>query len=859
MTRGWMLAMLAGCSGTSVVQQTTARTEIPTPHALPAATDATGPVYRFTEDVPFAELSIPADSRNGQLQLAGAAIRGLKRVAGDDKVGYTFETANPTKPRGLFFFGAPKGMKIVHNGVGQVPYRARDRRATALSWAQDRDTLKIRSPDPEVPTNLVLSYPKAVERERALHYALAQQAGLVDDEADFVRNATVQAGWTSRRGLLLPAPAKASFDVEVPPSGVLSFAPGLAKPEFNDLGDSDGCTIRVTLGDEVLYEGVQQAGVFGSQRLDLSAHAGKKARLTFATLPGDTALNDLCFVGEPTLAPVKADPRRVVMVFVDTVRTDHLSLYGYERPTTPRLAAFAKDAAVFEQARSVAPWTLPSARTVVTGRHPEYYGTARTIQSRLADEGFVTGMIAGNVYLTANFDMHRDWDFHTVDLFPPANEVTDQALDWLGEHRGTDQLLMVHYMSAHLPYREPEPYLSMFAGDRPDGFRSDSFILRDVHTADRQGLGASGRQYLRDRYDQTLRWLDDEVSRLFDALDDDDIVVLFSDHGEEFWDHDGFEHGHTLYDELLRVPLVIRGPGMQAGRSDVPVSLLDVAPTVLDLLEVDAGEVDGTSLVRLASGDATLTNLLRERPQTFGRPLYGRDRWGVLAKDRKWTTHRGQESLFDLAKDPGEQNDLGNQHPDVPRLRELAGQPLGTEGGVAYRFLPSAKGTSRRDVRLTLNVPGGIDKAWLGGDPFQRTPTLLTRVDDDTLRIHWQRGSGDREVYVVPKEPVAEVTHKLNGEVAAGRHYEWSIPPTAPAEPDQARRRLAQLSIPEGAITVYWGMAPPPPVGALELDATDDETKSALAELGYVPREDDEEEQDDGADGEKAADDVAAP
>lgn len=834
MTSWLAIGILTACTGEPSGATSSA---IPSPHALPPAVDG-GTTYRLSVDVPFAALEIPADSRDGAPMTTGAPLRGVERVGGDDQVGYTFRAANPTKPRGLFFFAAPKGMKLVHGGVGQMPYRAKERRATHLSWSQDRDFITLRTPEDLTPQNVIVSHPLAVERERRLHFALASADELVDTKESFVRGATVQEGWTSRRGLLLPAPATASFDVEIPASGVLSFAPGLAKPEFNDLGDSDGCTLTVTFNDEEIYSAAQSPGVFGSERLDLSSFAGKKGRLTFTTTPGASAINDFCFVGEPILAPVKKKPRRVVMLFVDTVRTDHLSLYGYERDTSPNLNAFGKEAAVFTNARSVAPWTLPSARSVVTGRHPEMYDRSKTLQSHLADDGFVTGMIAGNVYLTANFDMHRDWDFHTVDMFPPANTVTDQALDWLGEHEGTDSLLMVHYMSAHLPYREPEPYLSMWAGERHESFSSDSFILRDVRLAERQGLGDDGRQYLRNRYDQTLRWIDDEVGRLIANLDDDDIVVFFSDHGEEFWDHGGFEHGHTLFDELLRVPLVIRAPNLKAARIDTPVSLLDITPTLLDVLGVPPGDdLDGTSLVQLAAGDPTLTKLLGDRPQTFGRPLYGTDRWGVLSADKKWTTHGGNESLFDLTVDPHEKNDLGNSHPLVPTLRRKAGEAFGTEGTVSYRILPSAKGTSRRSVRMTVDVPGGIANAWLGGDPFRRTPTVLTRVDDDTLDILWQRGSGDREVYVQPKLPVADVTHRLTGQITAGTPYQWSIEPTIAAEPGKRRRRLAQLEIPEGAVTIYWGMAPPPPVGAQELSATDDETSDALEKLGYQHRD----------------------
>ena len=104
------------------------------------------------------------------------------------------------------------------------------------------------------------------------------------------------------------------------------------------------------------------------------------------------------------------------------MRPDHMSMNGYARPTTPRIDAWAEGAVVFDTARSVAPWTLPTARTMVTGRQPEHYDATETLPERLRREGFATAMLAGNVYLSSNFDMNRDWGLHRVVLKPPAED-----------------------------------------------------------------------------------------------------------------------------------------------------------------------------------------------------------------------------------------------------------------------------------------------------------------------------------------------------------------------------------------------------------------------------------------------------
>ncbi len=832
MARAFIFALgLASCT---TDRPGSAAGEIPAPHPLPPAVEG-GEAIALHEGAPFASLRLPPDSRGGRPLADGVVLRGLTLHGGDDKVGYTFRTTNPIKPRAMFFARPAPGLTLTRADGANVPYRHRPRRSRVLNWSMDRDYVYVRGPDPEPPEGLLLRYPPAVERERRMHLQPALEAGLVRDEADFVR-ATVQIGWSSREGLLLPAPAEAVFEVAVPPAAVLTFAPGLARPELADQGGSDGCDLTITVDGETVWSDALELERFPIQRLDLSRFEGRTVRLGFRTDPRGHATDDFCFVGEPILSSVKARPRRVLLVFLDTVRPDHLTVYGYERATTPRLATWAEGATVFEQARSIAPWTLPSARAVVTGRHPELYASAAKLPEIVGERGFATAMIAGNTYLTANFDAHLGWDYHTVELFQPADAVTDAALRWMGEHRGQDQLLLVHYMNAHLPYKEPAPYRSLWAGEAPS-MLPDNFLLRQVRTAERQGLDASGKQYIRDRYDQTLRWIDDELARLLSALHPDDVVVIFSDHGEEFWDHGGYEHGHTLYDELLRVPLLVRAPAMPSGRIDTPVSLLDLAPTVLELLGLPHDRMDGTSLVPLAKGDPSLRAMLEERPQTFGRPLYGHDRWGVLHRSMKYITHDGRESVFDIQKDPGETNDLAADAALVERLRSAMGRGLGTDGVIAWRLLPSANATKFRDVTLELHVKGGVRAAFPGGDPHRRTPVTIERPSPEQVRITWHHGipgGGAREVYVVPKAPIEEATPALSGQVLAGERYPWTMPADAPHHPSESRRRLVQLSIPEGAITMYWGMVPLPPEGGALIDATDAETTEALEQLGYA-------------------------
>jgi arylsulfatase A-like enzyme len=605
------------------------------------------------------------------------------------------------------------------------------------------------------------------------------------------------------------------------------------------------------------------------QRVDLTKWVGQAVRLRIKTEPGATSDFDYAFLAEPVLASRKLDPTRVVLVFVDTLRPDHMSLYGYNRDTTAAIDHLGQNAVVFDRARSVAPWTLPSARSVVTGRHPEFYDASETLQETLRTKGYATAFIAGNVYLSSNFGMHRDWEFHRVGLWPMAEEVTDDALAWLDSHDGRDLVLQVHYMNTHLPYIEPPSYRRKYAGDGIDGLR-DEFHLSDVRKA-KINDDPDAQQYVRDRYDNNVRYTTDQVQRLLERLDANDILVFYSDHGEEFWEHNGFEHGHTLYDELLHVPLVLRAPGITPMRVTDPVSLLDIAPTVLDLLGIaPAQPVDGTSLVPLLEGDPAAPGMLAERALAFGRPLYGSERWGVLSHDKKWTTHDGREQLYDLTADPDEQQNLmRKQEPELGApYREAMAQALGREVAVGYRLVPSPHRGGRPVPGLwaLCTVPGGFAEAWKGDDPLENSAATVGMISDreavvaklaeynvtghdvpedmgKAVEVCWHAGlTGSREVYVVPAQPLADVGSKMVcsgylGDANSGSVQILRPDPDRPAGLAQNRLPLDKKTWPQRSLAINYGIAPAPTDQTQSLHGRDGETNEMLEAMGYADPE----------------------
>jgi arylsulfatase A-like enzyme len=807
--------------------------------AAPVTGDA-GPLYALSVDVPFAELDLPPDSRDGAVPPTDIPVRGPWKLVSATGGHKTYEAPSPIRPRSLFFFRPPSGMVLLDRSGRPLPYGNG-------SWRFTAQTLTVVRPESETAPSegdYLLQYPYATEREGSLNLAFS---GASSPEA-FART-RIQAGPSSLAGLLLPAPGVAAWDVELPPSAELHFSPGLVEPETADGPPSDGVgmAVEVESGGKVqtVWEATFDGPSFEPVRVDLSGWSGQTVRLRFRTTPGATARFDYAFFADPVVVARKAEPTRIVMVFVDTLRVDHVSLFGYDRETTPNLDNLGPDAVVFEQARSVAPWTLPSTRALLTGRDPELWRSpsTETLPSRLRKRGWATAAYAANVYLSANFDMNRDWGLHHVLSQADARDQVDRALTWLDAQEGRDALLLVHLMDCHLPYSEPGSYRFLFAGAAPASLGED-FERPDVMRM--RPEKAEDKQYVIDRYDNNVRYVDDQLSRVYKAAQrPQDVLVVFADHGEEFWDHTGFEHGHSLFDELLRVPLVIRAPGrLTPGRVSEPVSLRDVAPTLLDLVGLPRDGMDGTSLVSAAQGDATARAALTRRPQAFGRPLYGMERWGVLHDNIKYTTSEGREAVYELGPDPAEKLNLmvdaegDAAAPHRPFMAEAIGRPIAT----GYRLVATRANTPPTDdLVVDLVVPGGIAAAWVGADPTDASAADVT-VAGDVATVRWLAGqAGAREVYVIPTAPLAETTHKVEMRVHLpdGTIQTEVVKPTRDATFGKSRVPHANAVVKSLSrrISLTLAVSPLPPEDATALHGTHPESTEELRALGYLDGE----------------------
>jgi arylsulfatase A-like enzyme len=391
------------------------------------------------------------------------------------------------------------------------------------------------------------------------------------------------------------------------------------------------------------------------------------------------------------------DVSHVILITIDTLRKDVLSAYGSERVETPTLDGIASDGALFENAFSSSSWTLPSFSSMLTGLPVTVHKTARadsmladeftTIAERLRDSGYYTAAIVDNFFLHPEFNMNQgflEYNYYpkrqkvinsfgvTVvnQVFPDllkhytsTKDLTDVSLKWLTENRDKDFFLWLHYYDPHIPYAPPWEYISKDAEkDSHIGYTFESArSVRSGHFSPNE----AERKWIRELYDAEVRYVDHELGRFIAALRkygiyDDALIIVTSDHGEEFWEHGGFEHGHSLYNEVIGVPLIIRMPGAKPGeRLGEKVATRSIPATVLDVLgiEYESDAVIAESLKPLIEGSR---DGYSQPPITSTGVLYYEDRESVIFGGSRFIRSivTGQEELYDLDNDPGEQNRL---------------------------------------------------------------------------------------------------------------------------------------------------------------------------------------------------------
>ena len=467
------------------------------------------------------------------------------------------------------------------------------------------------------------------------------------------------------------------FRVRLPPEASLSFGFGLPdRPRVKGGGPArfafaievDGEWIAI--GGRRVDPGIHEDRRWFNARMDLSRWSGREVGLRFSLASEPGAPPGVGAIANPTLVSGahRDDRPNLLIVSLDTLRARNVGAYGYARDTTPFFDAFARRGTLFETAITTSVTTGPSHMSLFTGLYPVNHGMrsgkefkhpdAVTLTTLLRDTGYHTAAFTENGFLVRRFGFGQGFSEYTENkgtrrATPGEIRVTfPQATRWIEKRAREPFFAFVHTYEVHSPFWPPAPYSKLFEGDGLPG--ADTQLMVDA----------------RDNYDREIRFVDDMLRELLESLEaqgvlERTLVVVVSDHGEEFHEHGRYQHGGAVYEEALRIPLVVVGPGVRADRRiRAQVSLIDVFPTVLDLLGVESAEpLDGVSLAPALRGGAEPPErtLFAEAnaPKRWIRPFAGED-WNpplvaVRSQDEKFIVHRPRQGG---AVEPSERYDL---------------------------------------------------------------------------------------------------------------------------------------------------------------------------------------------------------
>jgi arylsulfatase A-like enzyme len=512
--------------------------------------------------------------------------------------------------------------------------------------------------------------------------------------------------------------------------------------------------------------------------LDLAEFAGK--RITLSLHASGNAEHAVW--GQPKVysASPHSSAIPVVLISCDTVRPDHLSVYGYERDTTPNLRALAEESVIFINAFTPVSWTLQAHQSMLTGLHPvNHFGsvdanmpeTIETLAEILRAEGYQTGGFTGfRGWLMPEQGFAQGFDVYETptEMVRSVTETHRNALVWLRRRHGPKNFLFLHNYEAHaLLSSESDPQL-LHAAPQEYRYTRIADPLSDTSPAplgearlqrrlEEASTGTSGLSDLEKRlntafYDDSIRIVDAHLGELLGELRrlglfDRALIIVTADHGEGFGEHGSYGHS-DVYDENLRIPLIMKLPNAQfAGRRiGATVTLMDLMPTVLDAIGAESPSgLDGRSLMPLLeTPDAPFP----ERDLYVMRLLWR----GLRTPEWKFVEQLGRDraELFDIPGDPLEQHNLLHDHP--PHARDMsektaeffAPPPFG------WHFIIRQPHESDRAARLTVSTTGRFNRSWTERPPFWNSEQLDTQDPVKTFEANLS-GVIDKHAQLVPE------------------------------------------------------------------------------------------------------------
>lgn len=421
---------------------------------------------------------------------------------------------------------------------------------------------------------------------------------------------------------------------------------------------------------------------------------------------------------EPDAAPEQELQRSVLFWLIDTCRADHLSAYGYERRTTPFLERLGAEGVVFERCYSQAPWTKPSMASILTSLYPSRHGSRRLLQpfpdslvtfpELLRAAGWYTVGFSANPIMGSFSNLAQGFAKFTDSWLMIRGELVDyasgsaakivpRAVRWLERNERWPFFLYMHSMDPHERYAPAPKFMTKFADPAKEAqFREDWDALMDEHkdfvnTCTRQTFEAAGVEiapfidYASRLYDADLLANDTAIESLWELLAREDVIVIVTaDHGTEFFEHGATSIGHSLYEEMIHVPLVMWAPGLlpEGLRIAEPVSSVDIFPTLFELLGEEVPEgLAGRSLVPwIRGGRTTDVRTVFADNLAHGRGARNGESFAVIRWPWKLILHQKprlgmtvpRHELFHLERDPRETKNLAGANPELVAKLEHA-------------------------------------------------------------------------------------------------------------------------------------------------------------------------------------------
>jgi arylsulfatase A-like enzyme len=598
---------------------------------------------------------------------------------------------------------------------------------SACSKAKE-DSVVIRIIDRIGAKNVVASPFKAPDPKNDSLMEVAGKFGMNElgtGENPFGIKMKLHVGPSDVNALAAAPPTTIAFDLKVPRDARLELLYGIRCDDVilkakGGARTVDFAVVLSTSGSEQTFFqekvrlGPGRVLAFRGRTVDLSPFAGRDVSIRFVTKGDDRAL---AFWFSPVIYAVRRDPRYVILISLDTLRADHLACYGYDRDTSPNIDLLARDGVRFAESRAASAWTLPSHISMLTAQNTFNHGVCApdlrldpatpTLAELLKAKGYWNAAFTGGGYVSGFFGFNKGFDSFRIvgekNDRDGAAKLARSAERWIQKNLDRNFFLFLHTYQIHNPYNADEPWNRRYLREGAELSEVNMVPLGFFNEKRFRPVSEDFRRNIIGLYDGEIRYTDENLIGPLVAklkalgIYDRTMIVLTSDHGDEFFEHGSWLHTHSVYDEVIRVPLIVKFfASRNAGRTVRASAFgVDVMPTIAEELgiKVPSGGIDGRSLLPLAdggdeaSGNSAPLGLseVASRAMSIHIPLkvalvrspfkfiinepYSRE---DLAYFLSPPPPLAAVELFDISNDPGETRNLAAERPELAReLRNL--------------------------------------------------------------------------------------------------------------------------------------------------------------------------------------------